>query len=271
MDRAKLRKAITDHFTIDELKTLCFDLHIEYENLDGETRQAKVRELVSYCERTGLMASLLDAVQAMRPNLDLAGMAGDEPELPVSEQEQQAERDGLSGLVVPRPVNLSFDTFTKGLWPSGWYNSYGFVPGVSVDYRAQVVARPAGGEGSCVVFWHPQAKGNQFGSLMQRCPARHLAGKAVRLEGEIMTEDVEKWCGLWLRADGELVPDLVFDNMGRRPVRGTTSWKQYAIEAPLPEETVWLNYGIILAGPGTMWADKFRITVWTGSGQWTDI
>ena len=89
MDRAMLRKAIDEHFTLDELKTLCFDLHVEYENLDGGTRQAKVRELVAYCERVGLVGALLDAVRAMRPNLDLKEVADAEPDPPVIHTEEQ--------------------------------------------------------------------------------------------------------------------------------------------------------------------------------------
>jgi len=37
---------------------------------------------------------------------------------------------------------------------------------------------------------------------MQRCPAYSLAGKMIRLEGEVKTKNIEQWAGLWLRADG---------------------------------------------------------------------
>ena len=83
---------------------------------------------------------------------------------------------------------------------------------------------------------------------MQRCPATYLAGQLIRFQGEIRAEAVSQWAGLWLRADGEIVPNLLFDNMAHRPIVGTTDWATYHIEAQLPAETAWLNYGIVLSG-----------------------
>ena len=50
---AQLRQVLDEVFNESELRTLCFDLGIEYEHLSGEERSAKTRELVAYCERTG--------------------------------------------------------------------------------------------------------------------------------------------------------------------------------------------------------------------------
>jgi hypothetical protein len=82
------------------------------------------------------------------------------------------------------------------------------------------------------------------------------AARTIRLEGELRTENVTGWAGLWLRADAEAHPNLFFDNMSRRPVVGTTRWGRHFIDAPLPGNTDWLNYGIVLAGAGTLYADK---------------
>lgn len=176
----------------------------------------------------------------------------------------------VSAPAVARPVNLSFDAYTVDGWPSGWFNSLGYVDGVSTTYEARVVVRPDDANGACVLFRNLHASEDEFGSLMQRCPAHNLAGKAIRLEAEIKTWQVEQWAGLWIRADGDNVSNLVFDNMSRRPIRGSTAWKRYAIDVQLPQETTWLNYGIVLAGRGTMWADNFRLMVWTNSG-WGDV
>jgi len=75
---------------------------------------------------------------------------------------------------------------------------------------------------------------------------------------------------LWLRADGDKEFNLFFDNMSNRPIRGTTPWTKYVIDAHLPEKTRWLNYGIVLEGRGAMWADNFRLMVWD-RGRWVDI
>jgi hypothetical protein len=93
----------------------------------------------------------------------------------------------------------------------------------------------------------------------------------IRFEGEISTRDVVDRAGLWLRADGEMLGmELFFDNMWRRPIRGTTDWKTYTIEAQLPPETAWLNYGILLEGPGMVLADNFRLQVWD-KDHWVDL
>jgi Effector-associated domain 7/GRAM domain len=67
--RVELRKKIATHFSDDEIKTLCFDLGIEYENLAGDGREAKARELVIHCERTGRIPRLVDKCQELRPNV----------------------------------------------------------------------------------------------------------------------------------------------------------------------------------------------------------
>jgi hypothetical protein len=170
---------------------------------------------------------------------------------------------------VARPFNLGFDGLFEGDLPLGWFNSLGFVDYVSTAYESTIVARPDGGSGMCVLFRNPQARNDEFGSLMQRCPAHHLAGRLIRFEGEIRTRNIEQWAGLWLRVDGDREFNLFFDNMSNRPIHGSTPWTKYSIDAHLPREATWLNYGIVLEGGGVMWADNFRVLVW-GDGTWID-
>ena len=54
--RILLRESLSDKFNLDELNTLCFDLNIDYEDIPGNNKQAKVVELIKYCERTDQMA-----------------------------------------------------------------------------------------------------------------------------------------------------------------------------------------------------------------------
>jgi hypothetical protein len=174
-------------------------------------------------------------------------------------------------LIVDRPVNLGFDGFAPDGIPVGWFNSFGHVSGVSTDYRIRLRRRSSDpAAGTCVVLDNPAATLDEFGSLMQRCPGGFLAGKTIRLEGELQSENVTGWGGLWLRADSEAVPNLFFDNMVRRPVIGTRDWQRYFIDAPLPRETDWLNYGIVLSGPGALYADNLRLLCWT-QGRWEEV
>lgn len=152
----------------------------------------------------------------------------------------------------------------------GWFNSLGFVDYVSTGYEIQVVRRPEVGAGMCVLFQNSSALPEEFGSLMQRCPAAHLAGQIVRFEGEVSTRNVEKWAGIWLRADGDKQFNLFFDNMSDRPIRGSTPWIRCTINARLPKTTTWLNYGIVLEGCGTMWADNFTLSI-LSDGRWINL
>jgi len=169
------------------------------------------------------------------------------------------------------PVNLGFDGPTVNELPNGWFNSEGYVSSVSTRYSIRVVRRDDGVPGSCVVMFRHNADKEEFGSLMQRVQARYLAGKAIKYEGELRAEGIDGWGGLWLRVDGEQTPNLIFDNMDNRAIRGTTPWTRFESSVKLPEETVWLNYGIVLSGSGQLWADNCRIRVWSEAGQWSDL
>lgn len=65
-----LRRVLTRLFDEEELRTLCFDLGVDYDGLRGEGKAARARELVALAERTGRLAELEAAVRRERPALD---------------------------------------------------------------------------------------------------------------------------------------------------------------------------------------------------------
>jgi hypothetical protein len=65
----KLRQNLVDSFSDTELHDLCFDLGMDYEDLPGEGRAAKARELVAYCERRGLTPELIKKCSELRPHV----------------------------------------------------------------------------------------------------------------------------------------------------------------------------------------------------------
>ncbi len=65
-----LRRVLTRLFDDEELRTLCFDLSVDYDSLRGEGKAAKARELVALAERTGRLAEVEAAVRRERPSLD---------------------------------------------------------------------------------------------------------------------------------------------------------------------------------------------------------
>jgi hypothetical protein len=67
---AGLRQKIEEHFNLDELANLVFELNINYENLPGETLQAKSRELVNYAQRHNILRRLVELCAALRSHVD---------------------------------------------------------------------------------------------------------------------------------------------------------------------------------------------------------
>ncbi|MCA9875681.1 MAG: SUMF1/EgtB/PvdO family nonheme iron enzyme, partial [Anaerolineales bacterium] len=65
-----LRDLIDQHFTDAELRLLCYDLAIEYENLPGEIRVAKAQALVEYCRRHNHLPELGNYLLQLRPSIE---------------------------------------------------------------------------------------------------------------------------------------------------------------------------------------------------------
>jgi hypothetical protein len=66
MDPAALRQALVDHFNLEELRTLCFDLDVDFDRLPGQGKDAKARDLVIYWQNRNGLARLVAAVRLAR-------------------------------------------------------------------------------------------------------------------------------------------------------------------------------------------------------------
>lgn len=69
VSQVALWKAIGKGYNVSELQALCFVLEIDYDDLPGETKTDKARELVQYADRHGIMARLVAQLMADRPHL----------------------------------------------------------------------------------------------------------------------------------------------------------------------------------------------------------
>ncbi len=69
----QVRDALSIYFDIQELKDLCFELDIRYEDLGGTGISGKAAELVQYAQRRSLYDDLVARVQALRPHAGLGG------------------------------------------------------------------------------------------------------------------------------------------------------------------------------------------------------
>jgi hypothetical protein len=68
--RTWLLQLIAQHFSSEELRTLCFQLSVDFDDLPGETKTAKIRELILYFERQrpGGAGTLAEYVRDKRPS-----------------------------------------------------------------------------------------------------------------------------------------------------------------------------------------------------------
>lgn len=76
-DPVVLRQHLVKQFTLDEIRTLCFELGIDYDVLPGEGKESKARELVIYCRNRAMLERLAQGARKARPHLD--GITGGIP------------------------------------------------------------------------------------------------------------------------------------------------------------------------------------------------
>ncbi len=116
------------------------------------------------------------------------------------------------------------------------------------------------GKSSAFVISHNNSE-KEFGNLMQAVKAENYLGKRLQLTAYIKSKNVNR-VQMWMRIDGPNPKEgksLGFDNMGSRPITGTTDWKQYLIVLDVPENSSAIYYGFFIIGTGEFWVDNVKI------------
>ena len=101
------------------------------------------------------------------------------------------------------------------------------------------------------------SKASGFGTLMQEMKVGAYRGKRLRMTAYVKSENVQDWAGLWMRVDGD-GKVLEFDNMQKRPIKGTSDWKRFAVVLDVPDQATGVSFGILVAGLGRVWVDDFQ-------------
>lgn len=65
--RETLRSLMGNVFSVSDIQDLCFDLGVDYEDLDGTSKNDKIRELILHCERIELHKGLISLCWKKRP------------------------------------------------------------------------------------------------------------------------------------------------------------------------------------------------------------
>ncbi len=68
-DLSWLRRILSTHFDEEELRTLCFDLGVRYDDLPGQGAAGKARELIAFLERHGRVNHLLEVGRLQRTDV----------------------------------------------------------------------------------------------------------------------------------------------------------------------------------------------------------
>lgn len=72
----QLRQLLAKRFSDGELRTLCFDLGVEYDDLPGQGKADKTRELVTYMNQHDRLADLVRVGQGSRPDVPWPAIGG---------------------------------------------------------------------------------------------------------------------------------------------------------------------------------------------------
>lgn len=65
-----VRQFINTTYSLEEFQTLCFDLQIDYENLNGEIKWAKIQDLLILIAKEERLPSLLSILHQERPHIE---------------------------------------------------------------------------------------------------------------------------------------------------------------------------------------------------------
>lgn len=111
----------------------------------------------------------------------------------------------------------------------------------------------------------------EFATVMQQVSAKNYLMKRIRISAYLKSDKIEGWGGLWFRIDGKQFEQLKFDNMQDRPIKGTNNWNYYSSVLDVPQEAEVLNFGFLLQGEGTLWADDFCLEIVPEDIETTDF
>lgn len=69
--KVNILKALSELWNLEEFKTLCFSLGVNYDSLGGEGVEGKARELIQHSHRQGKLGQLLEQIKTQRPEANL--------------------------------------------------------------------------------------------------------------------------------------------------------------------------------------------------------
>lgn len=66
----KMIELVDRHFNLDELREICFEFNLDFDNLLGKRKRDKVLALIDWFEKRNTLDVLLTEVKNLRPDVD---------------------------------------------------------------------------------------------------------------------------------------------------------------------------------------------------------
>ena len=100
----------------------------------------------------------------------------------------------------------------------------------------------------------------QYAVLRQGILADDYRGQRIRLSGDVKAEGVEHQAGLYVRI---VDPNrtLTIENRQEWTVQGTHDWKRCETSIDVPQDAVFVLFGLILFGKGQIWLANVQLEV----------
>jgi C-terminal processing protease CtpA/Prc len=147
---------------------------------------------------------------------------------------------------------LGFENNTQaGKPPAGWFsNPDGIAVDAAVVHSGKYSTRLERTASSAATF-----------SLISFSIPVDFRGEEIEWRGFLKLEDVSNYVALWVREDSTSGANVAFGSTQSQGVHGTAGWKEYSITIPWRTTAGSLYAGVILGGPGKLWADDFQLLV----------
>jgi hypothetical protein len=142
--------------------------------------------------------------------------------------------------------------------PKPWFKN-GQAPAVDECLAGVDSAIEAAGTSNLTLKCEAQVGG--FVGVMQNFSASDYIGQRIRFSALVKAQGVETWGGLWMRVDNIERRTTAFDNMQRRPIKGTNDWAPYSVVLDVSRDAEGIFFGTILTGKGQLWISDLRFEV----------
>lgn len=152
-------------------------------------------------------------------------------------------------------LNVSLKAVDKE--KSGWFPAGSHPKEYKMEIQSEV---HHSGSKAAMMKYTASTEPSGFGTYMQMIQPGTWLGKKIRMTGWIKTVDAD-WCGMWGRVDGDKGDMIDFDNMGDRPIKGTTDWTKYEVDLNVQKDAKAVAFGVLLSGKGTVYFDDISFEV----------